>query len=110
MGSREGTFKHRDLTVVQARTMRADHAMLTGFYADRVELARAAAQYGLMAYWADEYRRSTVRCRLLGEVIRGERSSVTELGRERKVEKGSTVVQLAAPRPAPDSPTTGEVA
>jgi hypothetical protein len=110
MRSREGTSRRRDLTVAQARTMRADHARLTAFYADRVEQARAAAQYGLMTYWAGEYRRSATRCRLLGEVIRGERSGVRELGGDRARKGGSTVVRLPTPSPAPDGPTKGEVA
>ena len=96
MLSREGTSRYRDLTAIQARTMRADHARLTAFYADRVEHARAGAECGPMAYWTSEYRRSALRCRLLGEVTRGERPRVREFGGER--ERSSTVVRLAPPQ------------
>jgi hypothetical protein len=85
--------------------MRADQARLAALYADRVEQAQAAAERGTMAHWTHEYRRSTMRCRLLGERIRTQ-------GRHSKAvvaERDPTVVRLT-PRPAADVPSTGDAA
>ncbi len=103
---RERNPIHHDLTVAQARTMRAEQAGLTAFYADRAAQAGATAQFGPLAYWRDEYRRSTARCRMLGDLIRGERAADVKLDRP----ASSTVVRLAPPNSAPDSPPTGEAA
>ncbi len=65
--------RYGDLTVEQARVMRANQARLASLYADRVEQAQAAAESRAVARWTHEYRRSTLTCRLLGERIRGER-------------------------------------
>jgi hypothetical protein len=97
--------RYGDLTVEQARVMRADQARLAARYADRVEQAQAAAEYAAMAHWMHEYRRSTVRCRLLGERIRTEGRHSRALAAERD----PTVVRLA-PRPAADVPATEEAA
>jgi hypothetical protein len=94
-----------DLTVEQARVMRADQARLAALYADRVEQAQAAAECFSMAHWMHEYRRATLRCHLLGERIRTE-------GRHSRAEtakRGPTVVPLA-PRPVAGVPATGEAA
>ncbi len=97
--------RYGDLSIEQARLMRADQARLAALYADRVEQAQAAAECGAMAHWMREYRRSTLRCRLLGERIRTE-------GCHPRAETGKrepTLVRLV-PRPAVDVPTTGEAA
>lgn len=57
-GSRYG-----ELTVEQARSLRAEQAKMAALYTDRVEQARAAARYGAMSRWIDSYRRATTRCR-----------------------------------------------
>jgi hypothetical protein len=70
MFTAQDSSQYGDLTVEQARAMRADQARLAALYADRVEQAQAAAERGVMAHWRHEYRRSASRCRLLGERIR----------------------------------------
>jgi hypothetical protein len=62
------------LTVEQASALRADQARLAAHYAERVEQARAAAQYGAMRHWLYAYRRASLQCRLLGELIHGQRA------------------------------------
>jgi hypothetical protein len=62
------------LTVEQASVLRADQARLAAHYAERVEQARAAAQYGAMRHWLQAYRRASLQCRLLGEFIHGQRT------------------------------------
>ena len=69
MSRAEKASPYGDLTVEQARVMRANQARLAALYADRVEEARAAHSGG-MAHWLRQYRRSAARCRLLGERIR----------------------------------------
>src|SRR5581483_8936155 len=71
-----------DLTVDQVRAVRADQAMLAAHYADRVEQARAAGQFGLMRHWTRECRRAAMECRLLGEQIRRDRVGPTARARE----------------------------
>ena len=105
MFSAQESSHYGDLTVEQARIMRADQARLAALYADRVVQAQAAAECGAMAHWMHEYRRSTLRCRLLGERIRTEGChSPAETAK-----RDPTVVRLA-PRPAADVPATGEAA
>jgi hypothetical protein len=70
-------WRYGDLTVEQARAMRADQARLAALYADRVEQTRAAAQPSAMRHWLEAYRRSASRCRLLGERIRSEHATST---------------------------------
>jgi hypothetical protein len=62
------------LTVEQASALRADQARLAAHYAERVEQARAAGQYGTMRHWLRAYRRASSQCRLLGELIHGQRT------------------------------------
>jgi hypothetical protein len=62
--------RYDQLTVSQARVMRADQARLTALYAERVEQAGASGS-AVVAHWLREYRRSATRCRRLGERIRG---------------------------------------
>jgi hypothetical protein len=101
----QDSSQYDDLTMEQARVMRADQARLAASYADRVEHAQAAADCGAMAHWRLEYRRSTSRCRLLGERIRtGGCHSPAKTS-----ERDPTVVRLAR-RPATDVPATGEAA
>ena len=94
-----------DLTVEQARVIRVGQARLAALCADHVEQAQAAAQRGAMAHWTHEYRRSTMRCRLLGERIRREACDSVAVAADRD----PTVVRLD-PRPAADVPSTGEAA
>ena len=82
MSSREATPPNREQTIARARAARAEQAMAAALYANRVEQARAAAGYRSMARWTAEYRRSAARCRRLGEIIRSERESESEIERE----------------------------
>jgi hypothetical protein len=47
--------------------------MAAALYANRAEQARATCRQNAVAQWTAEYRRSAARCRLLGDIIRGER-------------------------------------
>jgi hypothetical protein len=105
MTSAQESSLYGDLTIQQARVMRADQARLAALYADRVEQAQAAADCGAMAHWMHEYRRSTLRCRLLGERIRPEGCH----SRAETAKRDPTVVRLA-PRPVAGVPATGEAA
>ena len=102
--SRESSL-YDDLTVDQARVMRADQARLAALYAHRVEQAQAAAECVAMAHWIHEYRRSILRCRLLGERIRTEGCH----SRDETAKRDATVVRLA-PRPVAGVAATGEAA
>lgn len=105
MISAQESSLYGELTVEQARVMRADQARSAALYADRVEQARADAECGAMAHWIREYRRSTLSCRLLGERIRTQsRHSQAETAK-----RDPTVVRLA-PRPVAGVRTTGEAA
>ncbi len=73
MSNSTPTSYYGDLTADKARSMRVEQAKLTALYAKRVEEARAASQHGEMAHWRHEYLQSARKCRLLGELIRGER-------------------------------------
>jgi hypothetical protein len=70
MGLRVAGTLDADLTVQEARAVRADEARLAAHCANRAEQARAVAQYGAMRHWTQEYRRATTQCRVLGERIR----------------------------------------
>lgn len=94
-----------ELTVEQARVMRADQARSAALYADRVEQAQAEAECGAMAHWIREYRRSTLSCRLLGERIRMQ----SRYSRAETAKRDPIVVRLA-PRPVAGVPATGEAA
>jgi hypothetical protein len=70
---------YEDLTVAQARVLRADQARLAASYADRAAQAHASGSRAATAHWTAAYKRSAVRCRVLGQLIRAEleqRSSV----------------------------------
>lgn len=67
----EATSSRREATLVRARALRDEYARAAAFYAYRLERARASAQVGAVARWAAEYRRSSAKCRALGELIRG---------------------------------------
>jgi hypothetical protein len=101
----EATPHYLHLTVEQARTMRAEHAMWATVYADRYTQARAAARYSAALRWAGEYRRRAATCRRLGERIRGEAPGPLIAVAER----GQSVVPLAR-RHMPDVAPTGEAA
>lgn len=69
---RESTKPKHAQTIARARAARAEHAIAAALYAQRVEQARARAQYGAVVLWTAEYQRSAARCRELGEIIRTE--------------------------------------
>jgi hypothetical protein len=101
----EGTPQYLDLTVEQARALRAEQARLAALCADRYTGARAAGRYGAMLRWAGEYRRCAARCRRLGERLRGEMpgSPATVAVRD------PSIVPLMRPRIS-DAAPTGEAA
>jgi len=101
----ELTAHERELTLDEALEMRVDQARLAAHYADRVDRARAAGQYGAMRRSMQEYRRAARRCRLLGERIRSERTD----REQRAPESAPLVVRLAA-RSSADLPSTGQAA
>jgi hypothetical protein len=105
MISTQESSLYGELTVEQARVMRADQARSAALYADRVEQAQADAECGAMAHWIREYRRSTLSCRLLGERIRMQ----SRYSRAETAKRDPTVVRLA-PRPVAGVPVTGEAA
>jgi hypothetical protein len=105
MFSAQESSCYGDLALEQARVMRADQARLAALYADRVEQAQAAAERRAMAHWTREYRRATLRCRLLGERIRTEGC----LSRDEAAKPHPTLVRLAL-RPAAEVPSTREAA
>jgi hypothetical protein len=105
MISTQESSLYGELTVEQARVMRADQARSAALYADRVEQAQADAECGAMAHWIREYRRSTLSCRLLGERIRMQ----SRYSRAETAKRDPTVVRLA-PRPVAGVPATGEAA
>jgi hypothetical protein len=94
-----------DVTVEQALAMRDDQARLAAQCAERAERARAANQYGSMRRWTQEYRRATMRCRLLGERIRRERTAPTQ----RAARSAPTLARLT-PRAVADIAPAGETA
>lgn len=63
---------YEDLTVAQARALRADQARLAASYADRAAQAHASGSRAATAHWTAAYKRSAVRCRVLGQLIRAE--------------------------------------
>ena len=69
------TSCRRAETLIRARALRGEYARAAALYAYRIERARASAQVGAVARWAAEYRRSTAKCRVLGEIIRVEREA-----------------------------------
>jgi hypothetical protein len=90
--------------------MRDEQAKLAGHYADRVERAQAAGQYGVMRSWMLEYRRAAMQCRLLGERIRQEQNLPEQSLSEQTGPSGPSVVARLAPRPRADLPPAGEAA
>jgi hypothetical protein len=93
------TARYDQLTLSQARMMRADQARLAALYADRVEQAAAAGSAGA-AHWLHEYRRCTTRCRLLGERIRrGEPRSAAAAPERRPTHVGRFARSIPAPTP-----------
>jgi hypothetical protein len=61
--------------LVSARALRGDYARAAALYAYRIEAARETAPVGAVTRWTSEYRRSAASCRLLGQIIRGEREA-----------------------------------
>jgi hypothetical protein len=59
-------------TLTRARALRDEYARAAALYAYRIERARARARVAEVAHWTAAYRRSTARCRVLGEIIRGQ--------------------------------------
>jgi hypothetical protein len=101
----EGTPDYQNVTVEQARVMRADQARRAAVYATRSANARAAYRHGAMLRWEDEYRRCAARCRLLGERIRQRPAGSPSAGADHE----STVVPFTRRR-VRDAPPTGEAA
>jgi hypothetical protein len=73
MSTRDATAPKSEQTIARARAVRAEHALAAALYANRAEQARATCRQNAVAQWTAEYRRSAARCRLLGDIIRGER-------------------------------------
>ena len=94
-GQRVAGALDRNLTVQEARAIRAEEARLAVHCANRAEQARAVAQYGAMRHWTQEYCRATTQCRVLGELIR-RGSGGTQATRARH----DPTVAALSPRPA----------
>lgn len=90
-------------TIAKARAMRAEHAEAAAYYAHRVEQARAAFHNSEVSHWSDLYRRSAIACRLLGELIRGDRPATTST-------PDATVVSFAPSDAGEHVSSTGEAA
>ena len=71
----EATSSPSDETLIRARALRDEYARTAALYAYRIESARASDRVGAVARWTAEYRRAAARCRVLGEIIRGEREA-----------------------------------
>ena len=71
----EATSSPNKETLVRARTLRDQYARAAALYAYRIERCRPSARVGAVARWTAGYRRSAARCRVLGEIIRGEREA-----------------------------------
>jgi hypothetical protein len=105
MGLRVADTLGGNLTVQEARAVRADEARLAAHCANRAEQARAVAQYGAMRHWTREYRRATTQCRALGERIRRVSGGPQATGDPHE----STVAPLK-PRPTAGLRSAGEAA
>lgn len=75
MVTNEVTSSPSEEAMRRARTLRDEYARAAALYAYRIERARMRARTGEVAHWTAEYRRSTARCRALGEIIRGQREA-----------------------------------
>ena len=73
MLTHEVTLCPSEDALTTARALRDEYARAAALYAYRIERARSRARVGEMAHWGAEYRRSTAACRVLGEIIRGQR-------------------------------------
>ena len=71
----EATSSQGQEALTRARELRDEYARAAALYAYRIERARARARAAEVAQWTTEYRRSTARCRLLGEMIRAQREA-----------------------------------
>ena len=69
----EVTTRRSEETLTRARALRDEYARAAALYAYRMERAKARARVGEVAHWTGAYRRSTAACRVLGEIIRGQR-------------------------------------
>ena len=105
MGQRVADALDGNLTVHEARAIRAEEARLAAHCANRAEQARAVAQYGAMRHWTQEYRRATTQCRVLGERIR----RVSGGPQATRAQDDPTVAALR-PRPAAGLRSAGEAA
>ena len=102
--SRKGPPSRAAETIAKARALRSEHAQAAAYQAHRAEQARAAGNHEEAVRWAEGYRCSVARCRLLGEVIRRGGSS-SPAGAT-----APTVTPLATRKRAHDIPTPGEAA
>lgn len=75
MLTEEATSSPSKETLIRARALRDEYARAAALYAYRIERARATTRVGAAAHWTAEYRRAAARCRVLGEIIRGERDA-----------------------------------
>jgi hypothetical protein len=105
MGRRFAGALDGNLTVQEARAIRADEARLAAHCANRAEQARAVAQYGTMRHWTREYRRATTQCRVLGERIRRVSGAQQASGA-----RHDPTVTALRPRPAAGLRSAGEAA
>ena len=105
MGQRGAGALDGNLTLQEARAIRAEEARLAAHCANRAEEARAVTQYGAMRHWTREYRRATTQCRVLGERIR----RVSGGPRATEARHDPTVAPLT-PRPAAGVRSAGEAA
>jgi hypothetical protein len=71
----EITAPPSEKALIRARALRDEHARAAALYAYRIERARARARAGEVAQLTGEYRRSVAQCRVLGEIIRGQREA-----------------------------------
>jgi hypothetical protein len=72
----EASSSDREEALSRARALRGEYARAAALYAYRIERARSTARVAELARWTAEYRRLAARCRVLGEVIRGERDAI----------------------------------
>ena len=62
-------------TLAGARALRDEYARTAALYAYRIETAPGTAPTGAVARWMTQYRRSAASCRVLGQIVRGEREA-----------------------------------
>jgi hypothetical protein len=71
----ETILRQRDERLARARALRDEYARAAALCAYRIERVREGPRRAELGELTLEYRRSVARCRLLGQVIRGEREA-----------------------------------